>query len=296
MEKGDFIMDLKDRKNRVTLPDGTSMPQLGQGTWYMGEKRAQWKQEVEALRLGIDLGMTLIDTAEMYGEGLSEELVGEAIRGYARTNLFLVSKVYPHNAGRKKIFESCNASLKRLGVDYLDGYLLHWRGNIPLSETVECMNELVTQGKVRNWGVSNFDTKDMKELLNINGGNKCAFNQVLYHLNSRGTEYDLQPWLSEHSIPMMAYCPMAHNKSMRRELVTNKQIETISKKYDITPEQLLLYFVLKKENVVAIPKAGTIDHVKDNAQVSTLHIEEEDMEKLSKEFPAPTRKTSLDML
>jgi diketogulonate reductase-like aldo/keto reductase len=186
-----------DDRNKVTLPDGTIMPKLGQGTWYMGEKRTLWKQEIEALRQGIDLGMTLLDTAEMYGEGLSEELVGEAIHGYARTNLFLVSKVYPHNAGRKKIFDSCNASLKRLGVDYLDGYLLHWRGNIPLSETVECMNELVTQGKVRNWGVSNFDTKDMKELLSINGGNKCAFNQVLYHLNSRGTEYDLQPWLRE---------------------------------------------------------------------------------------------------
>lgn len=285
-----------DERNKVTLPDGTIMPKLGQGTWYMGEKRALWKQEVEAIRLGIDLGMTLIDTAEMYGEGLSEEIVGEAIRGYARTNLFLVSKVYPHNAGRKKIFESCNASLKRLGVDYLDGYLLHWRGNIPLSETVGCMNELVAQGKVKNWGVSNFDIEDMRELWSINGGNKCAFNQVLYHLNSRGTEYDLLPWLKEHNVPMMAYCPMAHNKNMRKELTENQLIIAISQKYDITPEQLILYFVLNQKNVVPIPKAGTSKHVKENASVAALNILKEDIKKLSCEFPAPTKKTFFDML
>lgn len=282
--------------DRVILPDGTIMPKLGQGTWYMGEQRHKLKQEIEALRLGIGLDMTLIDTAEMYGDGLSEELVGEAILGYERANLFLVTKVYPHNAGRKDIFASCDASLKRLGVEYLDGYLLHWRGSIPLTETVECMNELVAQGKVKNWGVSNFDIKDMRELWSINGGNKCAINQVLYHLNSRGTEYDLQPWLKEHNIPMMAYCPMAHNKSTRKGLIGNHLIIAISRKYDITPEQLLLYFVLRQENIVAIPKAGTSDHVKENARVTTLNILEEDIEKLSSEFPAPTRKTFLDML
>lgn len=283
-------------KHNISLPDGSLMPKLGQGTWYMGEEHNQWKQEVEALRLGLEMGMTLIDTAEMYGDGRSEELVGEAISRYERTNVFLVSKVYPHNAGRKNIFDSCNASLKRLGVEYLDGYLLHWRGNIPLSETVECMNELVARGKIRNWGVSNFDTQDMRELWNIKDGNKCAFNQVLYHLNSRGTEYDLLPWLKDHHIPMMAYCPMAHNQSMRKDLVENKLIKAISQKYDITPEQLLLYFVLKQENVVAIPKAGIFDHVNKNSLVAELKITDDDLEKLSNEFPAPTRKTFLDML
>lgn len=289
-------MVVQCKKDHIILPDGTIMPKLGQGTWYMGEQRNKWKQEVEALRLGIDLGMPLIDTAEMYGDGRSEELVGEAICGYERANLFLVSKVYPHNAGRKDIFASCDASLKRLGVGHLDGYLLHWRGNIPLSETVDCMNELVAQGKVRNWGVSNFDTEDMRELWNIKGGSKCAFNQVLYHLNSRGTEYDLQPWLKEHNVPMMAYCPMAHNQSMRKKLVGNSVITAISQKYDLTPEQLLLYFVLKQENVVAIPKAGASGHVKENARVAELNIMEDDQEKLSKEFPAPMNKTVLDML
>lgn len=284
------------KKDHVILTDGTIMPKLGQGTWYMGEQPHKFKQEIEALRLGIDLGMTLIDTAEMYGDGLSEELVGEAILGYERANFFLVSKVYPHNAGRKDIFASCDASLKRLGVEYLDGYLLHWRGNIPLTETVECMNELVAQGKVKNWGVSNFDIMDMRELWSINGGNKCAINQVLYHLNSRGTEYDLQPWLKEHNIPMMAYCPMAHNKNMRKGLIENPIIIAISRKYDITPEQLLLYFVLRQENIVAIPKAGTGDHVKENARVEELNIADDDIVKLTSEFPAPMRKTFLDML
>lgn len=289
-------MVLECRNDHVVLADGTIMPKLGQGTWYMGEKRHKLMQEIEALRLGIDLGMTLMDTAEMYGDGLSEELVGEAISGYERAKLFLVSKVYPHNAGRKAILASCDASLKRLGVEYLDGYLLHWRGNIPLSETVECMNELVAQGKVKNWGVSNFDIKDMQELWSIKGGDRCAFNQVLYHLNSRGTEYDLQPWLKEHNIPMMAYCPMAHNQSMRVGLVENQLMIAISQKYDITPEQLLLYFVLKQDNVVAIPKASTSIHVRENARVTELNLAEDDIAKLSKEFPAPTKKTFLDML
>lgn len=283
-------------EKHLQLPNGTKIPKLGQGTWYMGEKSTLWQQEVEALRLGIELGMTLIDTAEMYGDGLAEDLVGEAIQGYPREKLYLVSKVYPHNAGRKNIFNSCENSLKRLGVDYLDLYLLHWRGNIPLAETVECMNQLVSQGKIRNWGVSNFDTDDMEELWQTSGGKQCALNQVLYHLNSRGTEYDLQPWLREHQIPMMAYCPMAHSHSTRKKIVQNPLFPEIAQKYDITPEQLLLYFVLKQEYVIAIPKAAHPEHVRENAQVVDITISEDDFQKLDQAFPAPIRKTYLDIL
>lgn len=289
---------MTERKNEkyLQLPNGTRIPKLGQGTWFMGEKPSLWQQEVEALRLGIDLGMTLIDTAEMYGEGLAEELVGEAIQGYPQEKLYLVSKVYPHNAGRKRIFTSCENSLKRLGVDYLDLYLLHWRGNIPLAETIECMNELVSLGKIRSWGVSNFDTDDMEELWHTQGGNKCSVNQVLYHINSRGTEYDLQPWLRDHQIPMMAYCPMAHNQCTRNKIIQNIQVREIAQKYDITPEQLLLCFVLKQKYVIAIPKAASSRHVRDNAQVMDITISEDDCEKLDQAFPAPTRKIYLDTL
>jgi diketogulonate reductase-like aldo/keto reductase len=280
----------------VTLPDGTAVPKLGQGTWFMGEQAGNRKQELAALGLGIELGLTLIDTAEMYGEGRAEELIGEAISSYDREELFLVSKVYPHNAGRRKIFASCEASLKRLGVDYLDGYLLHWRGNIPLAETVTCMNELVAQGKIRYWGVSNFDTQDMQELWRIDGGKSCALNQVLYHLNSRGTEYDLQPWLKEHHVPLMAYCPIAHSQSMRRKMTENQLVRHMAREYEITTEQLLLAFVLHQENTIAIPKAASPVHVKENALVLTLQLREEDLVLLSKEFPAPMSKTFLDML
>ena len=280
----------------LELPNGTRIPKLGQGTWYMGEKSALWQQEVEALRLGIELGMTLIDTAEMYGEGAAEELVGEAIKPFSRENLYIVSKVYPHNAGRKRIFTSCENSLKRLGVDYLDMYLLHWRGNIPLAETVECMNELAAQGKIRNWGVSNFDTHDMEELMDTPGGGECAVNQVLYHLNSRGTEYDLQPWLRDHRMPLMAYCPMAHNLRTRQKIAQNPIIQDIVQKYDITLEQLLLYFVLQRENVIAIPKASQHNHVKENALTYNISINEEDMSRINNAFPAPKQKTYLDIL
>ena len=179
----------------VTLPDGTQVPALGQGTWYLGEQPAVRARELAALRTGIEHGMTLLDTAEMYGGGRSEELVGEAIRPYDREKLFLVSKVYPHNAGRPEIFRSCENSLRRLGTEYLDLYLLHWRGSVPFAETAECMEELVRKGRIRRWGVSNLDTDDMEELWGVPGGAQCQVDQVLYHLGSRGVEYDLLPWL-----------------------------------------------------------------------------------------------------
>lgn len=289
-------MDKRTDKDTFILNDGTPMPRLGQGTWNMGEDRRLWDRELEAIRTGIENGMTLIDTAEMYGDGRSEELVGEAIRGLDRTSLFLVSKVYPYNAGRPEIFRSCEASLKRLGTDYLDLYLLHWRGSVPLEETVECMNELVKQGKIRNWGVSNFDADDMEEVLSIPGGENCRVNQVLYHLGSRGIEYDLLPMMADEGIAVMAYSPMAHSERSRKRLTSHPVVREVAESYGVTPEQLLLAFVLARKPVIAIPKSGSPEHVRENAAAGAIDLYDEDMERLAQAFPAPNHPTPLDML
>ncbi|MBW7455566.1 aldo/keto reductase, partial [Paenibacillus sepulcri] len=197
-----------DAGDGVRLKDGTVLPKLGQGTWHMGDQPSRRKEEIRSLRLGVELGMKMIDTAEMYGDGRSESLIGEAIQGI-REQVFLVSKVYPHHAGLKHIARSCDNSLKRLGTDSLDFYLLHWRGNVPLGETIEGMERLKEAGKIRRWGVSNLDTRDMKELLSLENGTECAVNQVLYHLGSRGIEFDLLPHAQNNGIPVMAYCPLA---------------------------------------------------------------------------------------
>ena len=228
----------------IKLKDGTLMPKLGMGTWCLGDHQSEKNKEIDALRAGMDAGIQMIDTAEMYGEGRAEELVGEAVKGYKREDLFLVSKVYPHNAGKKKIYQSVERSLKRLGTDYLDLYLLHWRGSVPLSETVECMEDLVRKGRIRNWGVSNFDTDDMEELIQVDSGENCVINQVLYHLGSRGIEYDLLPWLKEHEIPVMAYCPLAQAGSLRRDMTENAVLKKIASQYGITVIQLLIAFVM----------------------------------------------------
>ncbi len=200
-------------KRMVRLANGHTVPAIGLGTWYLGENPATWNKELEALRTGIDTGMTLIDTAEMYGSGRSERLVGEAISGMNRESLFVVSKVLPQNAGKSRIFSSCRASLKRLGTSYLDLYLLHWRGGVPLSETVSCMEELKKEGLIRDWGVSNFDLEDMEELWQVKSGQKCLVNQVLYHMGSRGIEYSLLPWMESHHVSLMAYCPLAREEA-----------------------------------------------------------------------------------
>ncbi len=280
----------------IRLNDGILMPRLGQGTWYMGEDPKKREDEISSLRLGIELGMTLIDTAEMYGEGLSEELIGEAIKDTAREGLFLVSKVYPHNAGRKNIFNSCRKSLERLGTDYLDMYLLHWRGRVPLSETVAYMEELKKEGFIRNWGVSNFDTDDMEELLSVPYGENCRVNQVLYNLGSRGIEYDLLPFMKSNGMATMAYCPMAHDRHTRKKIADNAEVKEISSRLGITPEQLMLSFVLSNEGVCAIPKASSPQHVRENAAAFNISLSPEDIKKLSLYFPSPKRKMSLDML
>jgi len=279
----------------LKLKDGSSIDRIGQGTWKMGENPNSRESEIKALKKGLELGMTLIDTAEMYGDGRTESLIGEAIADYPRQKLYLISKVYPFHAGKGKIFESCDASLKRLGIDYLDMYLLHWRGNIPLSETVACMEELVKRGKIRRWGVSNFDLSDMEELLAVKNGEKCTINQVLYHLGSRGIEYDLIPWQQEKGIPVMAYCPIAQAGNLKCALKNSAVLEEIARKYGATIYQILLSFVLANGNVIAIPKASKAGHVKENYEALKIKLDEKDIEKLNLEFPAPKRKVPLDI-
>lgn len=283
-------------ERQVRLSDGTMVPCLGQGTWFLGEHKSQIVREQEALTAGIDAGMTLLDTAEMYGSGKAEALVGRTIKGMDRSRLFLVSKVYPHNAGRKNIFKSCMASLERMGTDYLDLYLLHWRGGIPLSETVACMEQLKKEGKIRRWGVSNFDTDDMEELWSVPKGKNCAVNQVLYHVASRGIEYDLLPWMREHQVPLMAYCPLAQAGSLRRGLYDNEVLKKIADNHKATVSQVLLAFAVRDGNTIAIPRTGRKEHTLENAAAVQVILTDEELGMIDKEFPAPTRKVYLDIV
>lgn len=299
-------MSLQNEKNRtetkralnqrvVTLPDGTELPCVGQGTWKMGEDPRMQEKEVKALQLGIELGMKVIDTAEMYADGSSERVVGEAIKG-CREEIFLISKVYPHNAGLDSIEKACENSLKRLGTDYLDLYLLHWRGYVPLEETIQGMEKLRKEGKIKRWGVSNFDTIDMEELWNTPNGKNCMINQVLYHLGSRGIDYDLVPWHKEHQLPIMAYSPLAQGGSLRRQLLTDPTIQEIAEKYDAQPLQIALAWTIRSNHVLAIPKAVQAEHVWANAQAATIELTNEDLDKLDQVFPKPTRKMPLDII
>lgn len=288
-------MSLSEVSKTVTLSDGTVVPALGQGTWYMGEKPEIRAREIKSLQLGIELGMKLIDTAEMYGDGLSEVLVGEAIKG-RRDDVFLVSKVYPHHAGLKSIATACENSLKRLGTDRLDLYLLHWRGRVPLEETIEGMERLRKEGKILRWGVSNFDTSDMEELWNLQSGSNCVTNQVLYHLGSRGIDYDLLPWQQEHQVPIMAYCPLAQGGSLSKKLVNDPTLKSIADQYSVTPLQIALAWTIRSNHVIAIPKASQEKHVADNAAAASITLSEEDLKRLDEVFPKPHRKVPLDIV
>lgn len=274
------------------------LPAIGMGGWNLGDDPSRENGEIAALRRGIELGANLIDTAEMYGDGRSELLIGRATRGLKRGNYMLVSKVYPHNAGREHIFNSCKASLSRLNVDYLDLYLLHWRGTVPLAETVECMEELVADGMIKRWGVSNFDVSDMEELLRIPGGEHCAVDQVLYNIESRGIEFDLLPWLAARGIAVMAYCPLAQAGGLKRSekfLPTDKTLIYVAEKYKISVFQLMLAFVLRRDGVMAIPKAGSVIHTEQNAAAADIVIAQEDLAVLDGAFWPPTSKMHLDM-
>lgn len=239
--------------------------------------------------------MTLLDTAEMYGSGAAERLVGQAIQGRDRETLYLVSKVYPHNAGRKNIFNSCRASLKRMGTDYLDLYLLHWRGSVPLAETVECMEQLKADGLIRDWGVSNLDPDDMKELLQVPGGGACRTDQVLYHLGSRGIEYDLLPLLQKQGVSVMAYCPLAQAGRLRRGLMNHPAVLETAQAHSATPAQVLLAFLLARPGVIPIPRASRAEHTRENAGAAELRLTGDDLTRLDAAFPAPTHRVPLDM-
>jgi len=269
---------------------------IGQGTWYLGENRATFDRERNALREGINAGMNLIDTAEMYGEGAAEKLIGAAISGLDREKLFIVSKVYPHNAGRRNIFTSCENSLRRMKLDYIDMYLLHWRGSVPFAETAQCMEELKARGLILNWGVSNLDREDMEELYHVDSGNKCAADQVLYHLGSRGVEYDLLPWLREHDIPVMAYCPLAQAGRLKRGLMSSAVVKTAAQEYNCTPSQVLLAFLLSQEGVIPIPRSSRPEHTLENAGAIRLNLDSRTLNALDKAFPAPNHKTLLDIV
>ena len=277
-------------------PDTSTIPRLGQGTWYLGEKSSARKEELAALRTGIECGMTLIDTAEMYGEGLSEKLVGEAISHYDREALYLVSKVYPWNAGEDQIFHSCENSLRRLGTEYLDMYLLHWRGSVPLEETAECMEELVRQGKIRNWGVSNLDLEDMEELWESETGKNCRVNQCLYHIASRGVETVLLPWMQQQNMPLMAYCPLAQGGTLRSRMLNHPLLKELAAQKQCSVWQLMLAFLLANPDVIAIPRTGKAKHAEENAAAADVVLTSEELALLNEAFPAPRRREMLDIM
>lgn len=282
----------------AVFANGLLLPALGQGSWELGESAAAEQEEAAALRRGIELGMTLIDTAEMYGDGRSEAFIGRALSGVPRESYRLCTKVFPHHAGRRDIFRCCDDSRKRLQTDYIDLYLLHWRGSIPLEETIACMEELVRQNKILRWGVSNFDAPDMEELYRTPGGTNCAVDQVLYHLGSRGIEFDLLPWLEAHDMAAMAYCPLAQAGTLRR-MHKNFQMDftlaQLAAKYQCTVMQLMLAFVLRQKRVIAIPKAAKLAHVELNAKALSLRVSGEDWAALDRAFPPPTMKMHLDI-
>lgn len=266
------------------------MPRLGQRTWNMGDDRARRAEEIAALRAGIEFGLTLIDSAEMYGDGRSETLVGEALAGL-REKVFLVTKVLPSNASRKGVTRSCEASLKRLQTDRVDLYLLHWSSSYPLEETVRGFEDLLAAGKIRAWGVSNLDLGEMTQLVALPGGQACATNQVLYNLTRRGIEFELLPWSQKNGIPVMAYSPVEKGR-----LLGHKALKQVAQKLDATPAQVALAWVLRQEGVIAIPKAGTVEHVRENRKALDLKLDAQALTKLDRAFPPPKKARPLEML
>ncbi|RWD62100.1 MAG: aldo/keto reductase [Mesorhizobium sp.] len=274
----------------TTLASGEAVPVLGQGTWKMGEDRRRRPDEVAALRLGLDLGITLIDTAEMYAGGGAEEVVAEAIAG-RRDETFLVSKVLPTNASRAGVKRACENSLRRLATDRIDLYLLHWPGSVPLAETVEAFEALKAAGKIRHWGVSNFDTDEMEELVGLPSGANVQTNQVLYNLSRRGPEFDLGPWSFERGIPLMAYSPVEQGA-----LARNAGLDAIAARHDAAAAQIALAWVMAQKGVIAIPKASRQEHVRQNAAALDIALTAEDFADLDRAFPPPTRKRGLEMI
>ena len=274
----------------VKLPSGERVPALGQGTWNMGDKKRERAHELAALRLGLDFGMTLIDTAEMYGDGNSEELIAEAIEG-RREEVFLVSKVLPQNATNRGTIKACEGSLRRLKTDRLDLYLLHWREKLPLEGTLSGFERLVQDGKIRYWGVSNFDVADMVELEELSGGSEVTTNQVLYNLTRRGIEFDLMPWCRERNVPIMAYSPIEQGRLLKKSA-----LKKIASRHGVTPSQVALAWVLRHDDVIAIPKAAKPEHVQDNHRALDLRLLKQDFLELDEAFPPPSKRVPLETI
>jgi len=272
-----------------------TLSRMGQGTWNMGERAADKAAEVRALQLGLDLGMTLIDTAEMYADGEAEKVVGAALHG-RRSEAYLVSKVLPQNASRKGVAAACEKSLKRMKVEHIDLYLLHWRGSVPLAETLEGLMALKQAGKIREYGVSNFDLADMKEADALSGGDAIEANQVLYNLRRRGIEWDLLPWCQERGVLLMAYSPLESSRKEQERLLSEPALLSVAARHQVTPAQIALAWLLRKDGVLPIPKAASEAHVRANAAAMTLRLDQEDLALLDKSFAPPTRPTPLDVL
>jgi len=273
----------------IQLPSGKVVPILGQGTWGMGEDARKRRQEVASLRQGMDLGMTLLDTAEMYGDGTAEEIVGEAVDG-RRDQVFIVTKFYPHNASPARMIAACDRSLSRLRTEYIDLYLLHWRASIPLQQTLEGFSSLQHSGKILNWGVSNFDLTDMKELVLLPGGSRVATNQVLYNLTSRGIEWDLLPWCRTRNVPIMAYSPLGQGR-----LLQHRKLRTLASHADTTPAQIALAWVLSQPGIVVILKTSRSEHLTENYRALDIRLNEHTLHELDQAFPPPKSPTSLKM-
>jgi diketogulonate reductase-like aldo/keto reductase len=277
------------RMPHVTLPDGDTMPAYGQGTWHMGESRGRFADEVAALKLGIDLGIPLIDTAEMYGNGVAEEITAEAMQG-RRDGLFIVSKVLPYNASRRGTVDACERSLKRLKTDHIDLYLLHWRGSHPFAETIAAFEKLKQDGKIRHHGVSNFDRGDMEEWVK-NGGQAVASNQILYNLTRRGPEWGVIPWCREHKVSIMAYSPIEQGR-----MLGHKALAEVAGRHGATPAQVALAWLLRQEGMVVIPKASRQEHVREDFGALDLELTDADLADLDRSFPPPKGRTALGML
>jgi diketogulonate reductase-like aldo/keto reductase len=274
----------------ASLPSGESVSALGLGTWMMGERPDRRTDEIAALNLALDLGMNVVDTAEMYGNGGAEKFIAKAV-GHRRTEMFLVSKVLPQHATRAGTVAACHASLKRLNTNHLDLYLLHWRGSVPLEDTLAGFDDLTKAGKIRHWGVSNFDVDDMEELIGLPGGTNAQTNQVLYNLTRRGIEFDFLPWCRKRRIPIMAYSPIEQGR-----LLKNSHLKAIAARHGATPAQIALAWVLRQNGIIAIPKAGTPDHVRENAAAVDITLTPQDLADLDSAFPPPQKKVALELL
>ncbi len=276
----------------IELPSGRQIPVFGMGTWRMGEDSRKKQAEIAALRRGMALGISLIDTAEMYGEGGAEKVIGEALAdAFRRSEVFLVSKVYPHNASRKGVIEACDRTLKRLNTDYLDLYLLHWRSSTPLSETLEAFQSLKQAGKIRDYGVSNFDVDDMKAAVGLEGGSLIATDQILYNLGRRGVELDLLPWCKQHKMPVMAYSPIEQGR-----LLGNQALKQIAQARGFTEAQIAIAWLLHQDNIIVIPKASKLEHIEQNHAALDISLSVEELEELDTAFPKPHRPIPLEML